>query len=120
MKITGINKSKSGTNDGVDNRYLTTDERITIEWADIFREKVSPPFTVMNDEISIEGDFIVVKCDWRDLQTKINQIKKLCAATDADLIRQHLEAEREAEEKRQKAENERIRAHEFYDSLNFD
>lgn len=120
MKITGINKDKSGTYDGRSKRYLTTDERITEEWAEIFRDRVSPPFTAMNNDISIFDGYIVVECEWNDLQSEIDKIKRLCAATDAELIRQHLEAEREAQDKRKKQEDEKNRAHAFYDGLNFD
>ncbi|HGY2353405.1 TPA: hypothetical protein ACNVQT_002305 [Citrobacter farmeri] len=119
MKVTGINRSLSSTDEFVGERYLEVDGHITPNWSDLFVESHASSFHNMKRNVWIDGNHIVVNCPLIELQSQVNEIQSHCAYADRRLAELKEEQPAIEKQKRQSMEDSTNKANEVFNSLKF-
>lgn len=119
MKIAGINKNISSTEEGLGDRYLVFSENLTQDWKRVFLHNHHHSLELNKRSISFTGNQISVNCTMDELQGQIDLINSICQKTDADLLAAYEKSQREEQERVQLAQDKRARADAQYDKLKF-
>lgn len=119
MKVAGIHKVTSSTEEGLGDRYLILSEIPTHDWKRTFSHNHHHSMVLNKRPMSFSGNQIAVNCTMDELQDQIDLINSICQKTDADLIAAYEQAQREEQERAQRAQEKRARAEAQYDKLKF-
>jgi len=119
MKIAGINKDISSTEEGLGDRYLILSEVPTHDWKRTFSHNHLSSMVLNKRSVSFSGNQITVNCTMDELQGQIDLLNSICEKTDADLLAAYEQAQREEQERAQRDQDKRARAEAQYDKLKF-
>lgn len=120
MKIIGIDKEASSTEEGMGDRYLILEDYPPAYWGEFFSSIHSEFFSMQKRRARLEGNYIVVTCLRSELQAQINDLNVQCKqATEATcayvekLRAQQAERDEQLHAQRKAADND-------FDNLKFD
>ncbi|WP_215846728.1 hypothetical protein [Candidatus Pantoea bituminis] len=119
MKITGLNKDKTSTNESMGERWFTLDETGSPLWGSFYDQAYQSLFDMMKRKSEWHPGHIVVRCSLDEMQHQINVINKLCKMADELLTQHHEKMEKDRQEALSRSEKERYKADDVFNNLKF-
>ncbi|WP_052206079.1 MULTISPECIES: hypothetical protein [Pantoea] len=119
MKLVGIDKLLSSTENGLAQRYLVLDYVPNNYWADMFLKLHKNSISPEKREVSLRGKYVIVECLVEEIQGQVNFLNKLCEEAEIQLIKAHDQEQKAKQAKGRLEEENRILALEAFEKLKF-
>ncbi|MEN4578198.1 hypothetical protein ABEH22_22725 [Pantoea agglomerans] len=120
MKIIGIEKGLSSKELDFGDRYLILDAVPGRTWASIFEKQYSNYHSPNKRKVTLQNDNLIVKCPADELQALIYTLNGIVKAVDEEIEAMRLRAEQQAQEQARREAEQKKKADDVYDNLNFD